>query len=223
VKRRKFIAGLLSSTWPVPAWPQRAGKIARIGLLLPSVAFNGEFAQYFRGGGRGRPGSHGGGGEPCASGRNDHRPLDNVARSRGQAGGTDQGDRPRATRLAILQHPDTPVNALMRDAILPAMQKHRLVSRDFEARSLREIEQAFDAIKEWSADAVIVLDAELFFRNRSQLAAAATARRLPMACGFREMTRAGCLFSYATNIQEHFRRGASRAICRSSSRLGSNW
>jgi putative ABC transport system substrate-binding protein len=30
-----------------------------------------------------------------------------------------------------------------------------------------------------------------------------------MACGFREMTRAGCLFSYATSIQEHFRRGAS--------------
>jgi putative ABC transport system substrate-binding protein len=30
-----------------------------------------------------------------------------------------------------------------------------------------------------------------------------------MACGFREMTRAGCLFSYATNIREHFRRGAS--------------
>jgi putative ABC transport system substrate-binding protein len=64
-------------------------------------------------------------------------------------------------------------------------------------------------MKQWPADAVIVLDAEMFWRNGPLLAAAAEAHTLPMACGFREMTRAGCLFSYATNIREHFRRGAS--------------
>ena len=50
MRRRAFLAGLLSAALPAPALPQQAGKVARIGLLLPSLAVNGEFAQYFRDG-----------------------------------------------------------------------------------------------------------------------------------------------------------------------------
>jgi putative ABC transport system substrate-binding protein len=113
---------------------------------------------------------------------------------------------PRATRLAVLGHPGTP---MMLDAILPVAQHLGFATRIFEVHMPQEIDTTFRSIKEWSADAVIVLDSELFWRNGPLLAAAAEAQNLPMACGFREMTRAGCLFSYATNIREHFRRGAA--------------
>src|SRR5260221_12668913 len=49
MKRRKFIAGLLSAAaWPLLAHAQQSGKVARIGLLLPFPAVNSDFSQYFR-------------------------------------------------------------------------------------------------------------------------------------------------------------------------------
>jgi putative ABC transport system substrate-binding protein len=116
---------------------------------------------------------------------------------------------PGATRLAILGDPDTPLMPLMLDAIQPAAQSLGFATRVFEVHAPAEFMASFAAMRQWPADAVIVLDAEMFWRNGPLLAAAAQAQSLPMACGFREMTRAGCLFSYATNIREHFRRGAA--------------
>jgi putative ABC transport system substrate-binding protein len=116
---------------------------------------------------------------------------------------------PRASRLALLGDPSTPLMPLMLDAILPAAQSLGFATRIFEVHAPGEVTTSFDTMKQWPADAVIVLDAEMFWRNGPLLAAAAEAHKLPMACGFREMTRAGCLFSYATNIREHFRRGAA--------------
>jgi putative ABC transport system substrate-binding protein len=116
---------------------------------------------------------------------------------------------PGARRLALLGEPETPLMPLMLDAILPAAHSLGFATRVFEVHAPAEFMASFAAMKQWPADAVIVLDAEMFWRNGPLLAAAAEAHKLPMACGFREMTRAGCLFSYATNIREHFRRGAS--------------
>ena len=98
---------------------------------------------------------------------------------------------------------------LMLDAGLPAAQNFGFVTRIFDVHAPDDLKASFEAIKQWSADAVIVLDSEMFWRNGPRLAVAAEAVNMPMACGFREMTRAGCLFSYATNIREHFRRGAA--------------
>ena len=116
---------------------------------------------------------------------------------------------PRARHLALLGDPSTPLMPLMLDAILPAAQSLGFATRVFEVHAPAELMASFAAMNQWPADAVIVLDAEMFWRNGPLLAAAAEAQKLPMACGFREMTRAGCLFSYATNIREHFRRGAA--------------
>ncbi|MES5484544.1 ABC transporter substrate-binding protein [Bradyrhizobium sp. INPA03-11B] len=116
---------------------------------------------------------------------------------------------PGATRLALLGEPGTPLMPLMLDAILPAARSLGFVVRVFDVREPEGFKTSFETMRQWSADAVIVLDSEMFWRNGPRLAAAATAVNMPMACGFREMTRAGCLFSYATNIREHFRRGAT--------------
>jgi putative ABC transport system substrate-binding protein len=116
---------------------------------------------------------------------------------------------PRATRLAVLGEPSTPLMPLMLDAVLPAARSLGFVTRIFEVHAPDDFKASFETMRQWPADAVIALDAEMFWRNGPRLAAAAEAVNLPMACGFREMTRAGCLFSYATNIREHFRRGAA--------------
>jgi putative ABC transport system substrate-binding protein len=116
---------------------------------------------------------------------------------------------PGATRLALLGDPETPLMPLMLEAILPAAERLGFGMRIFPVHAPDDFKAAFETIGQWSADAVLVLDAEMFWRNGPLLAAAAEAHKLPMACGFREMTRAGCLFSYATNIREHFRRGAT--------------
>ena len=274
MRRREFLAGLLSAAAiPAVSRAQQAGKVARLGLLLPSLVVNSDFGQYFREGMRelgweeGRnwvfEGRSYGFDLSAVPGRTEElvrakvdiiivitiqvalaaRPAAGntpilvavagdpvragVAASFARPGGTITGLStmspelaakrvqqireilPRATRLAVLGNPDTPLMPLMLDAILPTARSLRFVTNIFDVHSPQEIKATFSAIKEWSADAVIVLDSELFWRNGPLLAAAAEAQNMPMACGFREMTRAGCLFSYATNIKEHFRRGAA--------------
>jgi putative ABC transport system substrate-binding protein len=274
MRRREMVAGLLSAVaWPALARAQQHGKLARIGLLLPSPMINADFSQYFREGMRELGWVEGknwvfearayGRNLDAVPGRTEElirakvdlivvvtlqvalaaRPVAGntpilvavagdpvragAALSLAHPGGTITGLAtmspelatrrvqqlreilPRAQRLAVLGDPDAPLMPLMLDTVLPAAQRLGFVTRIFEVRLPEGFQTSFAAIKQWSADAVIVLDAEMFWRNGPLLAAAAEAQNLPMACGFREMTRAGCLFSYATNIREHFRHGAA--------------
>jgi len=116
---------------------------------------------------------------------------------------------PRAARIAILQNPDTPASHLLHDAAAAAAQSRGLMSRAFTMRGGGEIASAFDAIEAWSANGVVVLDDEMFFVVRQSIAAAALARKLPLACPFRLMAQAGCLFSYSASLKERFYRAAT--------------
>jgi putative ABC transport system substrate-binding protein len=49
----------------------------------------------------------------------------------------------------------------------------------------------------------------MLFVLRTNVAGAALARKLPLACPFREMAQAGCLFSYSANLHERYERGAA--------------
>jgi putative ABC transport system substrate-binding protein len=268
------VAGLLAAAvWRGHVHAQQRGKLARIGLLLPSPMINADFSAYFREGMRelgwiegqnwvfearayGRditavPGRteelvrarvdlivvvtlqvalaarQAAGDTPILVAVAGDPVRAGVAESLAHPGGTITGLAtmspelatrrvqylreilPGATRLALLGDPHTPLMPLMLDAILPAAKRLGFVTRIFPVHEPDDFKAAFEAIGQWSAGAVLVLDAEMFWRNGPLLAAAAEAQTLPMACGFREMTRAGCLFSYATNIREHFRRGAA--------------
>jgi putative ABC transport system substrate-binding protein len=59
------------------------------------------------------------------------------------------------------------------------------------------------------ADAVIVLDDSVFISYRAVMAESAARRRLPLICGFQEMTQAGCLFSYAVSLKDMWYRSAT--------------
>ncbi|MBV8837778.1 MAG: ABC transporter substrate-binding protein [Alphaproteobacteria bacterium] len=116
---------------------------------------------------------------------------------------------PHASRIAVLQNPDVPMTRVLVGAVQTAAQARGLAARAFLVRDEDEILEAFDAIKAWSADGIVLLDDELFFRTRTRIAAAALARKLPLACPFRLMAHAGCLFSYSASLPEQFYRAAS--------------
>jgi putative tryptophan/tyrosine transport system substrate-binding protein len=46
-----------------------------------------------------------------------------------------------------------------------------------------------------------VLDHGIFVSHRATIAELAARRRLPLACGFREMAEAGCLLSYSVDLR----------------------
>jgi putative ABC transport system substrate-binding protein len=116
--------------------------------------------------------------------------------------------RPGAQRIAILQNPATPAAALMLAAVVPAVQGRGPAARVFQAGTPAAIETAIAEMARWGADGAIVLDDVLFFAERAALGAAALRHKVPLACSFRELAIAGCLFSYSASAFEQFRRTA---------------
>jgi len=114
---------------------------------------------------------------------------------------------PHASRIAILFNPTRSAPRLL-EAILPAVTALRLTPRTFPAGTPDEIEPAFDAIMQWPADGVVILDDPMLFVQANKVVEAALARKLPLACPFREMAEVGCLFSYSASLRERFERGA---------------
>ena len=76
-------------------------------------------------------------------------------------------------------------------------------------RSSNELEQAFSAIADAHADAVLIQPSGLFFQQREKIAQLALAKNLPTMAWNGEMTDAGALMSYGTNARELFRRAAT--------------
>jgi len=54
-----------------------------------------------------------------------------------------------------------------------------------------------------------VLDDPTFIAARAGMAKEAARQRLPLICGFREMTEAGCLFSYSVSLKDMWYRLAT--------------
>jgi putative tryptophan/tyrosine transport system substrate-binding protein len=117
---------------------------------------------------------------------------------------------PQAAQVAVLVAPelwsvgDASWRALQRTAAALGVRLQRL-----EAHEPREFEQAFVAMTQAPADAVIVLPHPLFFLHRTRLVDLATQHRLPTIWGpFREFVHAGGLMAYGPSLQEQFQRAA---------------
>src|SRR5262245_16490205 len=102
---------------------------------------------------------------------------------------------PQATRIAILQQPGNPLHSVFIDEIQPSARALTLTYRIFEASRSEDFERSFAGMREWSADAIVVLDDPGFVSYRAIMVEAAARHRLPLVCGFKEMAQAGCLFS----------------------------
>ena len=116
---------------------------------------------------------------------------------------------PQAARIAILQRPGNPAHPMFIKEIEPPARLLGLTYRIFEARASEDLESSFAPIRVWPADAIFVLDDPTFIAARAGMAKEAARQRLPLICGFREMTEAGCLFSYSVSLKDMWYRLAT--------------
>jgi len=116
---------------------------------------------------------------------------------------------PQAVRIAILQQPGNPAHPMFIKEIEPTAGSLTLTFRIFEASRSEDFERSFALIREWPADAVIVLDDPVFISYRAVMSESAARYHLPLICGFQEMTQAGCLFSYSVSLKDMWYRSAT--------------
>jgi len=116
---------------------------------------------------------------------------------------------PQAARIAILQKPGNPAHPMFIREIEPTAGLLGFTFRNFEARGSEDFEPSFASMRAWLADAIFVLDDPTFIASRAAMAEAAARHRLPLICGFREMTEAGCLFSYSASLKDIWYRSAT--------------
>ena len=116
---------------------------------------------------------------------------------------------PQARRIAILQQPANPGHPIFINKIDSTAALFGFTYRILEARGSEDFESGFAPLRAWPADAIFVLDDAGFIATRAGMAAAAARHRLPLICGFREMTEAGCLFSYSASLKDIWYRSAA--------------
>jgi putative ABC transport system substrate-binding protein len=116
---------------------------------------------------------------------------------------------PKAIRIAILQQPANPAHPMFIKEIEPTAGLFGLTYRILEVRGLEDFEPSFASMRAWPADAIFVLDDPTFIASRAGMAEEAARHRLPLICGFREMTEAGCLFSYSVSVKDMWYRSAT--------------
>jgi putative ABC transport system substrate-binding protein len=114
---------------------------------------------------------------------------------------------PHLSRVALLVNPNTEVAPLYRRVTETAAAELGLENHTFEARSLAEIEQAFDAMMNGGMQAVTINGEGLAYQHRTNISKMALARRLPLGVWSKETFEAGALISYGADQVAMCRRG----------------
>jgi putative tryptophan/tyrosine transport system substrate-binding protein len=115
---------------------------------------------------------------------------------------------PGLSRLALLINSHQATTRVFVEVMQTAADQLGLVLQTFDARSLEEIEPAFDAMARAGMQAVTPVQGGLFFQARALTPKLALARRLPMLAYSRETFEYGALVSYAADQVEMCRRSA---------------
>ena len=77
-----------------------------------------------------------------------------------------------------------------------------------ELKPPHDFDAMFKAAKAQKAGAVIVLHAPQFYVNRSRIGTLALKNKVPLSAAFRDITAAGGLMSYSTDVRDEYFRGA---------------
>jgi len=113
---------------------------------------------------------------------------------------------PKLTRLAILWDPS---GADQFKAAEAASQSLGLRVQSLKIKpDPDDLSGAFAAAVRGRADAIVVVQTAVFFRERAQIVQLATSHRLPAAFTFREFVETGGLMSYGADLPDMFRRAA---------------
>jgi putative ABC transport system substrate-binding protein len=114
----------------------------------------------------------------------------------------------KVSRVAILMNPDNPISAVFFEETKLAARRFGVDLQPLDARSPKEIEQAFAIGAGQRVDAVIVFDDPVLWSYRAQIVALAAARKIPAVYGYRDFVDQGGLMSYGPDRPDQYRRTA---------------
>jgi putative ABC transport system substrate-binding protein len=115
---------------------------------------------------------------------------------------------PRVTRMGLLWHRTSEIDALTRRETEEAAQAVGMPLKAHGVAGPDELDQAFTAMVADRAGAVLVATSPMFFGQRRRLAELALKHRLPTMFAFREYAEAGGLMAYGPSYVELFQRAA---------------
>jgi putative ABC transport system substrate-binding protein len=116
---------------------------------------------------------------------------------------------PSVTRVAVLVNPTGPSTETTLREVEPAAREVGVQINVINASTSREIDAAFTTFVDRRPDALFVASDIFFTDRRVQLAVLAARHRIPMTCATREITDAGGLMSYGSNVVDaNFQVGA---------------
>jgi len=116
---------------------------------------------------------------------------------------------PNLNRVAVLLNPANPAYSLAKKHVEIAAAASGVQLQLLEVRSQGDFANAFAAMTQERAGAVIIVPDVLSVENARQLAQLAVSTGLPSMHGFREQVEAGGLISYGPNLIEPFRHAAA--------------
>jgi putative ABC transport system substrate-binding protein len=111
---------------------------------------------------------------------------------------------PGTSRVAVLGNPD--VNAPQVRELERVAQSLQMQTRVVGVRKATDLDGAFDAAKNWRADALIVLSNPLSLAHRTRIGNLAEKANLPSIYLYRAHVDAGGLISYGPDLPDMFRR-----------------
>jgi putative ABC transport system substrate-binding protein len=114
----------------------------------------------------------------------------------------------KVSRVAILMNPDNPISAVFFEETRLAARRFGVDLQPLDARSPKEIEQAFAIGAGQRVDAIIVFDDPVLWSYRAQIVALAAARKIPAVYGYRDFVDQGGLMSYGPDRPDQYRRTA---------------
>ena len=119
---------------------------------------------------------------------------------------------PRLSRVAVLVNPANLSHAMVVKGIQSAALGSSVKILAVEARTAREIENAFSELAEKKVQAVVVPRDALFVGQVRQIAELAAKHRLPSVSGVPKYAESGGLINYGQKSVESFRRAATYVV-----------
>jgi putative tryptophan/tyrosine transport system substrate-binding protein len=115
---------------------------------------------------------------------------------------------PKASRLAVLWNPTSPVMRSYWSVMKSAASALRVDLQSLEVQDPNELERAFDAMAREHADGLLVLSDSFTTQYRARLVELASKNRLPAIYGHAQYIEAGGLMSYGPSLSDNYGRAA---------------
>src|SRR5262245_47170213 len=116
---------------------------------------------------------------------------------------------PKLLRAVVLSHPSEPSYIQLRKEIEIAAKAHKIQIQFLDARSPKDVENAFREATKRRVDAVLVTTSPIVTSQRTQIADLAVKNHLPAMYGQPEYVDVGGLMFYGTSVTDLFRRAAT--------------